>query len=292
MDLVNSNQAMDLSLSSMDSRPTLSLQVNTTASSSSFMMSPPSECELTPRPNVASTTPNDATGTLALNATAAPGLKQEVAADDDDDDDDEEQPLVMSFPDEETTFNPYQEMVGGTPANCYQEIARPNILPVKNEFQEVSTRKSQDQLSPDWNDGCGMLHLLAMAADIRSNGAQKQLTNQSSLSSHVMLLSNENSPTFYNGTAEDTLSSISEKSKATELTTSNESSPATPSEDFSPTEYSSISGHTAISAVSAVTSISSSRANIPKRRGSEHPYFRLFLFAIVAINPKTAFTPP
>ena len=291
MDLVNSNQAMDLSLSSMDSRPTLSLQVNTTASSSSFMMSPPSECELTPRPNVATTTPNDATGTLTLNATAAPGLKQEVAADDDDDDD-EEQPLVMSFPDEENTFNPYQEMVGGTPANCYQEIARPNILPVKNEFQEVSTRKSQDQLSPDWNDGCGMLHLLAMAADIRSNGAQKQLTNQSSSPSHVMPLSNENSPTFYNGTAEDTLSSISEKSKATELTTSNESSPATPSEDFSPTEYSSISGHTAISAVSAVTSISSSRSNIPKRRGSEHPYFRLFLFAIVAINPKTAFTPP
>ena len=291
MDLVNSNQAMDLSLSSMDSRPTLSLQVNTTASSSSFMMSPPSECELTPRPNVATTTPNDATGTLTLNATAAPGLKQEVAADDDDDDD-EEQPLVMSFPDEENTFNPYQEMVGGTPANCYQEIARPNILPVKNEFQEVSTRKSQDQLSPDWNDGCGMLHLLAMAADIRSNGAQKQLTNQSSSSSHVMPLSNENSPTFYNGTAEDTQSSISEKSKATELTTSNESSPVTPSEDFSPTEYSSISGHTAISAVSAVTSISSSRANIPKRRGSEHPYFRLFLFAIVAINPKTAFTPP
>ena len=291
MDLVNSNQAMDLSLSSMDSRPTLSLQVNTTASSSSFMMSPPSECELTPRPNVATTTPNDATGTLTLNATAAPGLKQEVAADDDDDDD-EEQPLVMSFPDEENTFNPYQEMVGGTPANCYQEIARPNILPVKNEFQEVSTRKSQDQLSPDWNDGCGMLHLLAMAADIRSNGAQKQLTNQSSSLSHVMPLSNESSPTFYNGTAEDTLSSISEKSKATELTTSNESSPVTPSEDFSPTEYSSISGHTAISAVSAVTSISSSRANIPKRRGSEHPYFRLFLFAIVAINPKTAFTPP
>ena len=287
MELVNSNQAMDLSLSSMDSRPTLSLQVNTTASSSSFMMSPPSECELTPRPN---TTPNNATSTIALNGTAAPALKQEVAAADDDDDD--EQPLVMSFPDEENTVNPYQEMVGGVPATCYQEIARPKIQPVKTEFQEVSSRKSPDQLSPNWNDGCGMLHLLAMAADIRSNCGQKQLTNQSSSSSHVMPLSNENSPTFYNGRTEDISSSISEKSKATELTTSNESSPTTPSEDFSPTEYSSNSGHTAISAVSAATSVSSSRANIPRRRGSEHPYFRLFLFVTVTINPKTAFTSP
>ena len=202
-----------------------------TATSSSLMMSPPSEPELTPKQTTKNFTLSPDQASLAVDATKAPEpeIKQEPNAGNevDDDDDDDEGNLIIDVGDDQT--EPENLVTRESGIDCHS--------PESNTTENSNSENSLPE------GGYDMLHLLAAAAEMRAN-----LDRASDIST------NETSP---GGSMSTTMNSSSSSS--------------TPTSGHSMISANYAAAAAASSSSSSAATVAVTRAKAPMKRSLEYP---------------------